>query len=112
MARPHAPPSQATSTSTVGLPRLSSTSRAWMLVIASFTGSFLGKGGEFPFGAESDVVPAVQPVEEDGPSESPDRVALRLLGQVIDRAGSVDAGQQADAQVPHAAPLQFGHGSE
>src|SRR4051812_40313881 len=107
MARPVAPPAQWTSASTVGLPRLSSTCRAWTRVIVSFTGAFLRKRGKLLLTVGLHIIPAVGPLLQDGSANAAHGLALRLLGQVLDRAGAVDAGQQAYAEMLHAAALQL-----
>src|SRR5262249_51899051 len=45
-------------------------------------------------------------------AEPSGRVAQRLLGEVIDRAGAVDAGEYAHAEVADTAPHQLREGTE
>src|SRR5262245_33678725 len=99
MARPRAPPAQHTSTSTVGLPRLSSTSRAKTAAITSRFPTRRLDSGEFVFAHFQHVGPAGRPLPQHAAGDAADGLALRLLGQVIDRAGAVDPRQGAGREV-------------
>src|SRR5262249_20332561 len=110
MARPRAPPWQCTSTSTVGLPRLSSTSRARIRAIASgaATGHLLAiKRSELLVASIQHVWPGRGPLSQQGPAQAAHGLAFRFLGQVIHRTGAVDAREQTDAEVLGAAGLQL-----
>ena len=53
------------------------------------------------------VFPGRRPFEQQAAAQPAHRLALRLLRQVLDRAGAVDPGQQTKAAMGDAASLQF-----
>src|SRR5439155_26804741 len=108
MARPKPPPWQWTSTSTVGLPRLSNTSRAWTRAIESgFAITTSAERGETGLGANQYIFPAREAFLKDAPGEPAHRFAFRLLRQVIDGTGAVNAREGTDREVLDAALFQI-----
>src|SRR5438128_10864667 len=67
---------------------------------------------EFQLGGAQNLVPAWRSVEQQTTPEAPHRLAPRLLGQILDGAGAVDARQNTRAHVRNGSGLQLGQRAE
>src|SRR6266567_1666411 len=112
MARPEAPSPSVTSTSTVGLPRESSTSRARTeLMLAMSVGclaralhALLEKGRMADH--RGNLFQAFRPLEKNALGHAPDLLLGFLVLDILDRRLAVDARQHQAAEVPHRHALE------